>query len=115
MNFSKAHLTLLIIMFVFLVICIVINFLITKNTEGFVALFNEDNNLKTEEIIASNALSEIGAPIIKKAKKIIVNREGVECPNSCVIRSETVNQLANKGYLSEDKKEIILKNIFPEC
>lgn len=115
MNFSKAHLTLLIVMFVFLVICIIINFVITKNNEGFIALFNEDNDLKTEEIIASNALSNIGAPVIKKDKKIIANREGVECPNSCVIRSETINQLANKGYLSDDKKEIILKNIFPEC
>jgi len=116
MKLSKAHISILSVMFVFLIICICLNFFIKrKNKENFIASLveNAKKDIQNNEIMAANAVHDIGAPVLVNIpSKPTIN---IKCPDACIVRSQTINELAKKGYISNDSKEIILKAIYPTC
>ena len=115
LKFSKTHLTILSVTFVFLIITIVINLKMRKSKENFISNFNdEDVKKENNEISASNSISNIGAPVLEKGTPIIGETD-TRCPNSCSIKRQTINELAKQGYLSEGKTDIILRNIPGNC
>ena len=114
LEFSKTHLTILSITFVFLVVCIVMNLKMRNVKENFKAMFNDEKKKPSTEISASNALNDNYAPILKKGEKIIGSTDK-RCPTACSIKRQTIKELAQQGYLSEGKTERILNNIPGNC